>query len=87
MLSRYRAGELGSLVIIVTAIAPGASATDFSVGTVRDNPELNRFVGSMTAMGRAGLPDDIGPVMASLLSEETRWITGQRVEASGGMFL
>ncbi|MEJ0099362.1 MAG: SDR family oxidoreductase [Pseudomonadota bacterium] len=87
VLTRYLAKELGARGISVNAIAPGAIATDFGGGAVRDKPELNQFVASVTAMGRAGLPDDIGPVMAALLSEETRWITGQRVEASGGMFL
>ncbi len=87
VLTRYLAKELGARGISVNAIAPGAIATDFGGGAVRDKPELNQFVASVTAMGRAGLPEDIGPVMAALLSEETRWITGQRVEASGGMFL
>jgi NAD(P)-dependent dehydrogenase (short-subunit alcohol dehydrogenase family) len=87
VVTRYLARELGPRGISVNAIAPGAIATDFGGGAVRDNPELNRFVASTTAMGRAGLPGDIGPVMAALLSEETRWITGQRIEASGGMFL
>jgi NAD(P)-dependent dehydrogenase (short-subunit alcohol dehydrogenase family) len=87
VLTRYLARELGARGISVNTIAPGAIATDFGNGAVRDNPEFNRLVGSMTALGRAGLPDDIGPVMAALLSEETRWINGQRVEASGGMLL
>lgn len=84
--TRYLARELGPRGISVNAIAPGAIATDFGGGAVRDNADLNRFVASVTAMGRAGEPEDIGPVMAALLSEETRWITGQRIEASGGMF-
>jgi NAD(P)-dependent dehydrogenase (short-subunit alcohol dehydrogenase family) len=87
VVTRYLAKELGARGISVNTIAPGAIATDFGNGAVRDNPEFNRLVGSMTALGRAGLPDDIGPVMAALLSEETRWINGQRVEASGGMLL
>ncbi len=87
VLTRYQAKELGPRGISVNAIAPGAIETDFGGGRVRDNAELNNFVASITAMGRAGKPEDIGPVMAALLSEETRWITGQRVEASGGMFL
>jgi NAD(P)-dependent dehydrogenase (short-subunit alcohol dehydrogenase family) len=87
VLTRYLAKELGARNISVNTIAPGAIATDFGNGAVRDNAELNRFVASVTALGRTGLAEDIGPVMASLLSEETRWINGQRVEASGGMFL
>src|SRR5690606_1132553 len=87
VLTRYLARELGSRGIGVNTIAPGAIATDFGGGAVRDNPQLNQFVASATALGRTGQADDIGPVMAALLSEETRWINGQRVEASGGMFL
>jgi NAD(P)-dependent dehydrogenase (short-subunit alcohol dehydrogenase family) len=60
-------------------------ATDFSGGMVRDNPELNKRVADLTALGRAGLPDDIGPMIASLLSEDNRWVNAQRIEASGGM--
>lgn len=87
VLTRYQAKELGPRGISVNAIAPGAIETDFGGGRVRDDAGLNQFVASITAMGRVGKPDDIGAVMASLLSEETRWVTGQRVEASGGMFL
>ena len=87
VLTRYLAKELGSRGIRVNTVAPGAIETDFSGGRVRDNPELNKFVASATALGRAGLPDDIGPMIASLLSEDNRWITAQRIEVSGGMFL
>jgi NAD(P)-dependent dehydrogenase (short-subunit alcohol dehydrogenase family) len=87
VMTRYLAKELGPRGISVNTIAPGAIETDFGGGFVRDNAEMNQFVASITAMGRVGKPDDIGAVMASLLSEETRWITGERVEASGGMFL
>jgi NAD(P)-dependent dehydrogenase (short-subunit alcohol dehydrogenase family) len=66
---------------------PGAIATDFSGGMVRDNPEMNRRVAEMTALGRAGEPDDIGPMIAPLLSEDNRWVNGQRIEVSGGMAL
>jgi NAD(P)-dependent dehydrogenase (short-subunit alcohol dehydrogenase family) len=65
--------------------ASRAIATDFGGGMVRDNPEVNKIVADMTALGRAGLPDDIGPVIASLLSEDNRWVNAQRIEASGGM--
>lgn len=87
VLSRYLAKELGVRGIAVNTVAPGAIATDFSGGMVRDNPEINKFVASMTALGRVGLPDDIGPMIASLLSEDNRWINGQRIEVSGGMML
>jgi len=85
VLTRYMAKELGARGIAVNAVAPGAIATDFSGGMVRDNPDLNRRVAEMTALGRAGLPDDIGPMIASLLSEDNRWVNGQRIEVSGGM--
>jgi NAD(P)-dependent dehydrogenase (short-subunit alcohol dehydrogenase family) len=86
-LTRYMAQELGGRRITANAIAPGAIATDFNGGVVRDNPELNRMVASMTALGRAGLPDDIGGAVALLLSPEAGWINGQRIEVSGGMRL
>lgn len=87
VLTRYLAKELGHRQIAVNVIAPGAIATDFSGGIVRDNPELNNFIASQTALGRVGEPDDIGGAIASLLSEENRWVNGQRIEISGGMFL
>lgn len=87
VLTRYLAKELGPRRITVNVVAPGAIETDFSGGTVRDNPEVNRMVASMTALGRAGVPDDIGPMIASLLSDENRWVNGQRIEVSGGMGL
>ncbi len=87
VLTRYLAKELGPRGIRVNTVAPGAIETDFSGGAVRDNPEVNKFVASVTALGRAGVPDDIGPMIAMLLSEENRWITGQRIEVSGGMFV
>lgn len=65
----------------------GAIATDFSGGMVRDHPEMNKRVSEMTALGRAGVPDDIGPMIASLVSEDDRWINAQRIEVSGGMAL
>lgn len=85
--TRYLAKELGSRKISVNVLAPGAIETDFGGGHTRDNPQANAFVSSVTALGRAGLPDDIGPVVVALLSEGTGWINGQRIEASGGMFI
>jgi NAD(P)-dependent dehydrogenase (short-subunit alcohol dehydrogenase family) len=87
VLSRYLAKELGPRGIAVNVVAPGAIETDFGGGAVRDNAELNRYVAAQTALGRVGVPDDIGGVIASLLSPDNRWINAQRIEASGGMFL
>jgi NAD(P)-dependent dehydrogenase (short-subunit alcohol dehydrogenase family) len=87
VLTRYMAKELGARGITVNAIAPGAIETDFGGGTVRDNPEVNRLIASMTALGRVGLPDDIGGAVAMLLAPESRWINGQRIEVSGGQGL
>ncbi|EQB8914932.1 SDR family NAD(P)-dependent oxidoreductase [Vibrio fluvialis] len=85
--TRYLAKELGSRGIRVNVLAPGAIETDFGGGAVRDVEAINAHVSANTALGRAGLPDDIGGVMASLLVGDTGWIQGQRIEASGGMFL
>lgn len=87
VLTRYMAKELGARGIAVNTVAPGAIATDFSGGMVRDNPEVNKRVAEMTALGRVGEPDDIGPMIASLLADDNRWINGQRIEVSGGMVL
>jgi NAD(P)-dependent dehydrogenase (short-subunit alcohol dehydrogenase family) len=87
VLSRYMAKELGARGIAVNVVAPGAIETDFGGGVVRDNPQVNAFLASQTALGRVGVPDDIGPVIASLVSPANRWITAQRIEASGGMFV
>lgn len=87
VLTRCLAKELGGRGIAVNTVAPGAIATDFSGGLVRDNPEFNRRVADMTALGRAGLPDDVGPMIAALLSEDNRWVNAQRIEVSGGMAL
>ena len=85
VLTRYMAKELGSRRIAVNVVAPGAVETDFSGGIVRDNPEVNRHIAEMTALGRAGVPEDIGPMIASLLSEDNRWVNAQRIEVSGGL--
>lgn len=85
--THYLAKELGERGITVNSVAPGAIATDFSGGAVRDNPEVNKNVAGMTALGRVGEPDDIGPMIASLLSDDNRWVNAQRIEVSGGMNL
>ncbi|GGC45060.1 SDR family oxidoreductase [Chelatococcus reniformis] len=84
VLTRYMAKELGGRGIAVNTVAPGAIETDFGGGAVRDNPEINKIFAQMTALGRAGLPDDIGPMIASLLAEDNRWVNAQRIEVSGG---
>jgi NAD(P)-dependent dehydrogenase (short-subunit alcohol dehydrogenase family) len=87
VLTRYMAKELGPRGIAVNVVAPGAIETDFAGGGVRDNAQINSFIASQTTLGRVGKPDDIGPVVASLLADDNRWINAQRIEASGGMFL
>lgn len=79
------AKEFGPRGIAVNVVAPGSIATDFSGGMVRDNPDLARRVAEMTPLGRVGQPDDVGPMIASLLSEANRWVNAQRIEVSGGM--
>ena len=84
VLTRYMAKELGNRQIAVNVVAPGAIETDFAGGAVRDNPEMNKMIASQTALGRVGVPDDIGNAIASLLSEDNRWVNAQRIEISGG---
>lgn len=87
VLTRYLAKELGARGIAANTVAPGAIETDFGGGHVRDNKELNQQIANNTALGRVGLPDDIGGVVAFLCTEEARWINGQRIEVSGGIHL
>ncbi|TCQ76704.1 NAD(P)-dependent dehydrogenase (short-subunit alcohol dehydrogenase family) [Raoultella ornithinolytica] len=84
MLSVYMARELGGRGITVNTVAPGAIETDFGGGLVRDNAGVNAQFAAMTALGRVGVPDDIGPMIASLLRDDNRWVTAQRIEVSGG---
>ena len=86
-LTRYMARELGSRKIAVNTVAPGAIETDFAGGFVRDNKAVNKQIADVTALGRVGLPEDIGGVVAFLCSENGRWVNGQRIEVSGGMNL
>lgn len=87
VLTRYLAKELGSRGIAANVVAPGAIETDFGGGHVRDNKEVNAQVASVTSLGRVGLPNDIGGVVAFLCTPEAGWINGQRIEVSGGMML
>lgn len=84
VLTQYMAKELGSRGITANSIAPGAIETDFLGGAVRDTPAYNEAFAAMTALGRVGVPDDIGPAVASLLGPDNRWVTAQRIEVSGG---
>lgn len=87
VLTRYLAKELGPRQISVNTLAPGAIATDFNGGAVRDNPAIHRAVAEQITLGRVGLPDDVGAAVAALLSPDTAWINGQRIEVSGGQAL
>src|SRR5690606_34077287 len=84
VLTRYQAKELAGRKIRVNIVAPGAIETDFRGGAVRDNKEINEHIASLTALGRVGLPTDIGPVVAFLCTDEAYWINAQRIEVSGG---
>lgn len=86
MLTKYMAKELGPRKIRANVVAPGAIETDFGGGRTRDDENMNALIAGNTALGRAGLPDDIGGVVAFLCTEDARWINAQRIEASGGMF-
>ena len=86
-LTRYMAVELGHRRIAVNVVAPGAIATDFSGGMVRDNPMVNKTIAERTSLGRVGLPEDVGPVIASLLSDDLGWVNAQRIEVSGGIHI
>jgi NAD(P)-dependent dehydrogenase (short-subunit alcohol dehydrogenase family) len=85
--TRYLAKELGGRGITANTVAPGIIETDFTKAVFEHAPQAIQFITSQTALGRTGVPDDIGGIVAFLCSEDARWITAQRIEASGGMFL
>jgi NAD(P)-dependent dehydrogenase (short-subunit alcohol dehydrogenase family) len=87
VLGRYQAQEFAARGIRVNTLAPGAIATDFGGGAVRDNAQLNAHIASLTALGRVGEAADIGGAIRALMHPGAGWITGQRIEASGGMQL
>lgn len=87
ILTLYMAKELADRGVTANTVAPGAIETDFLGGAVRDMPDLNKQFAGMTALGRVGVPDDIGPMVASLLGPDNRWITAQRIEVSGGQVI
>ena len=85
--TKYLAKELGACGITANVVAPGAIETDFTAPAFNANPQIKEIIASQTALGRGGLPDDIGGVVAFLCTDQARWINAQRLEASGGMFL
>jgi NAD(P)-dependent dehydrogenase (short-subunit alcohol dehydrogenase family) len=87
VLTRFLAKELGGRKINVNVVAPGGLETDFGGGALRDIPEVKAFISSQTALGRTGVPEDVGPVIAALFADSHRWVTGQKIDASGGWFL
>lgn len=87
VLTVYLAKELGSRGITANVVAPGAIETDFLGGAVRDRPDLNKEFAAVMALGRVGVPDDIGPMIAGLLGPGNRWVTGQRIAVSGGQVI
>lgn len=86
-LTKYQAKFLGERKIRVNVVAPGAIETDFGGGAVRDNQELKDYLSSLTSLGRVGLPDDIGTVVAFLCTDDARWINAQRIEVAGGIYI
>ena len=85
--TRYLAKELGERQITANTIAPGAINTDLNRDALENNPQLEEMLSSVTALGRVGVAEDIGGVVAFLASDDARWVNGQRLEVSGGMFL
>ena len=87
ILTKYLAKDLGARGITVNVVAPGPIETDFNNAAIRNNPERKEAMASMIALGRVGQAEDIGGIIAFLCSPDGGWITGQRIEASGGVAL
>ncbi|WP_350285440.1 SDR family oxidoreductase [uncultured Croceitalea sp.] len=85
--TRYLAKELGGRKIKANTVAPGAINTDFNKERFEQAPQVVDIIASMTALGRVGESTDIGGVVAFLCSDDAAWVNGQRIEASGGMFI
>ena len=83
--TKYVAKEFGNLGIRANIVAPGAIETDFNNATIRNNPQVKSYIASQTPLGRVGMADDIGSVVAFLCTDEAKWINGQRIEVSGGI--
>jgi NAD(P)-dependent dehydrogenase (short-subunit alcohol dehydrogenase family) len=86
-LTRYQAKELGERKIRSNVVAPGAIETDFGGGTNKNDEGKRAAIANFTALGRVGIPSDIGGVVAFLCTEEAKWINAQRIEVSGGMMI
>ena len=87
VLTRYQAQELSDRRIRVNVVRPGAIATDFAGGAVRDNPQYHQAISAMIALGRPGEADDIGKGVAAILSDDFGWANGTAIELSGGQRL
>lgn len=85
--TRYLAKELGERKIKANTVAPGAINTDFNKERFEQMPQVIDYIANLTALGRVGESNDIGGVVAFLCTEEAQWINGQRIEASGGMYV
>jgi NAD(P)-dependent dehydrogenase (short-subunit alcohol dehydrogenase family) len=85
--TKYIARELAPRGIRANLVAPGAVETDFTKPAFDANPQVKEMIAAQTALGRVGVPDDIGGVVAFLCSDDARWVNGQRIEVSGGIFL
>jgi NAD(P)-dependent dehydrogenase (short-subunit alcohol dehydrogenase family) len=83
--TKYLAKELGPRGIRANVVAPGPIETDFNAAAIRSNPDMKARLGGLTPLGRVGQAEDIGGVVAFLLSEDAGWINGQRIEVSGGI--
>jgi NAD(P)-dependent dehydrogenase (short-subunit alcohol dehydrogenase family) len=84
--TKYIVREYASRKIRANIVAPGALDTQFAGPNGRDENQ-KKMIGEHTALGRCGEADDIGPLIAALLSDDCRWVNGQRIEATGGVLI